>query len=294
MNTIESQKLILGTVKLGLPKYGLRNSESKLKDSARFLREAQEMGITHLDTAQSYGDSEIIIGSSTKGLNFEVSSKISNLQPNKKESIELIRKSVLRSIKRLNVQNLHICYLHQNDINIICDKYIQEGLMKLKQANIIKYLGASIYSQEECYAAINSKVFDFIQFPVNLVDTSIYHNCVREYSGNIRFIARSIYLQGLLIDSTYKFDKMKYSNEISNYLKYLEHTASKLGVDLSDLARSFVYNLENIDAFIIGTTNIKNLNANLCKFDLDKKTEIFQDIYLRSVTQKAWSNPRNW
>jgi aryl-alcohol dehydrogenase-like predicted oxidoreductase len=296
MININPQKLILGTVKFGIPNYGLTHDNNFVDDISNFLLESHKIGVVNLDTAERYGNSESLIGSFLKKykLDFKISTKIDNLENKGKESLNIIKKSINLSIQKLNVEKINICYLHQNDINIITDKYIQEALLELKQNGIIEYIGASIYSIEECNAAIESNVFDYIQVPVNLVDTSIYNTCVLNYNGNIRFIARSIYLQGLLIDSLQKTKILNYQNEINDYMKDISIFSDELGLKISDLSRSFVFSLNNIDSYVIGTTSLKNLKSNLISYDFNDKMEYFNYIYSKSLTEKPWANPRNW
>lgn len=297
MINIDPKKIILGTVKFGIPNYGLRQTDNKLNDISSFLLDCHRIGVNNLDTAQRYGNSEDIIGSFVKKhkIDFKISTKIDNLDNVGKESLNIVKNSVNLSRDKLNVDKIHICYLHQNDINIITDKYIQDALLDLKHKKIIEYIGASIYSVEECIAAIDSNVFDFIQIPVNLVDTSVYDTCVLNYRGSIRFIARSIYLQGLLVDPFQSIRISNYQMEILDYLKYISEISGFFGLSLSELSRSFVYSLDNIDSYIIGTTSINNLLLNLERFDFkDKSFDYFNNLYLKSSVEKVWSNPRNW
>ena len=63
MSKILNNKLILGTVQMGLP-YGINNSTGKvsLEDSLEILDYAFENGIKTLDTAEAYGNAHEVIG----------------------------------------------------------------------------------------------------------------------------------------------------------------------------------------------------------------------------------------
>ena len=41
--------------------------------------------------------------------------------------------SIKSSISKLKIDKLHLCFLHQDDIEIISDKYIQQGIKLLKE-----------------------------------------------------------------------------------------------------------------------------------------------------------------
>lgn len=295
MVEINPEKIIIGTVKFGIPNYGLVTNYSN-KNISNFLMQSHQLGIKHLDTAQRYGEAENIIGSITEDNNieFKISTKIDNLKQNNKESTRVLKQSVLSSINKLKIEKIHICYLHQNDINIITDEYIQEVLLELKRKKAIEYIGASVYTKEECHAAIESNVYDYIQIPFNIIDTSIYNTFVLNYKGPIKFIARSIYLQGLLGDAPQVQRINNYKNEIIEYLNEILKFRDEIGISLSDLSRSFVFNFDNIDSYIIGTTDVNHLKTNLLKFDFVNHLDIFNKINIISKIEKPWSNPRNW
>ena len=291
------EKLILGTVKLGLPDYGVNNLNKSYTDSNfEFLKQVNMLGINHYDTAPRYGESELVIGNyiNNTNINLNISTKVDNLFQNDKESINKIKLSATNSLKRLTVPKLHILYLHQNDIEIIRDKYIHEGLLKVKDIGLIKYIGASVYTINECNAAIESGIFDYIQFPLNIIDISIYNQLIKNYSGNVKFIARSIYLQGILNNTESSSLIPKFSTEISTYINQLTTYSKKLNINLTDLARSFVFHLDKIDGYIIGTRNITNLKSNISFLDFNNEKFIFNELYTLSSNEKSWSNPRNW
>ena len=126
MIKISPKKIIIGTVKFGIPNYGLNNNNSN-KDFSDFLLQSFHLGVNQLDTAERYGQSEKIIGSFIKKnqIEYNVSTKIDNLKHNDSQSFRIVKKSILSSLKKLNTEKIHICYLHQNDISIILDNYIQ-------------------------------------------------------------------------------------------------------------------------------------------------------------------------
>ena len=74
--------------------------------------------------------------------------------------------SVKNSLKKLKKDTLDICYLHQNEIEILSDPYIQEGLELLKDLKLIIKSGASVYTIEECEYCMNSIFFDSILFRI--------------------------------------------------------------------------------------------------------------------------------
>ena len=100
----------------------------------------------------------------------------------------------------INKDFLDICYLHQNEIEIISDHYIQEGLEKLKELKLVKKTGVSIYCYDECQYAIESNTFDYVQVPISVFDLDFHERFIRNNQTSIHFVARSLLLQGILVN----------------------------------------------------------------------------------------------
>jgi len=289
------KRLCLGTVKLGIPDYGFSSnlkidSETKKID---FLIKAFELGIRKFDTSPRYGESEKILGSFFNQIlskEIEVYTKIDNLKPDDKKSQYKIFKSIEKSLKTLNQDFIEICYLHQNEIEIISDKNIIESMQLLKEQKLIKNFGVSLYYRKEFEYAVNEEYIDYIQLPVNIFDSNFYfsfENCRK------KLIARSIFLQGLLFNNN-DLNKLNYGKQIFDYLTLLNKISNEYKISLEDLSIGFISSLLNIDFFIIGTTNIDNLIKNIRALSYNFSDELFQQIKNLSKEPKIWSNPRNW
>ena len=182
---LKSNKLSLGTAKLGMSEYG-HSDGSVLLDPINFIKRSLDFGIKFIDTSPGYGNSEEIIGKALKLSNITpvISTKIDNLAPNTSNTPELMLKSINESIHNLNV-NIDICYLHQNTISIISDKYVHEGIELLKNSNLIKEVGTSVYTKEELIYTLECGIFDWVQIPVNILDSSFYQ-IVNKYDSQIK------------------------------------------------------------------------------------------------------------
>src|SRR5690349_9168025 len=92
--------LILGTVQLGHA-YGIANTTGRPDDAAaaRLLAAAAEVGVSHLDTARAYGDSEERIGRLAADLPLRVVTKVAPLGPH--GTPDAVRASVRASLDAL-------------------------------------------------------------------------------------------------------------------------------------------------------------------------------------------------
>ena len=180
-----TNKLCLGTAKIGMPDYGYSDGNA-LKDPTNFILRSLDLGIRSIDTSPRYGNSEELIGKALKLCSKKplINTKIDNLTPNLSKTPELMLNSINDSIHKLGA-SIDICYLHQNEIDIISDKYVHEGIELLKNSNLIKEVGTSVYTKEELIYTLECGIFDWVQIPVNILDSSFYQ-IVNKYDSQIK------------------------------------------------------------------------------------------------------------
>lgn len=288
--------ICLGTVKLGIPGYGFSSSSSSMTlEALTFLKQVEARGISRFDTAPRYGESEKILGEyfvQTKTKPF-VSSKIDSLYPVSPATPEKMVASVKLSLERLHLRQLDICYLHQNELNIISDPYVRKGFLLLKREGLIKHSGASLYSHEECEYALSSGAFDFIQVPVSIFDASFYNAFIKENKTSVQFAARSLLLQGILVNRNAINARIRQSHEVLGYLKQLDQLAQECALSTLELALAFVFSLRNIEHYLIGTTSIENLEKNIQCLKIKLPLQVFMRVLEMASCSKNWADPRN-
>ena len=288
-----TNKLCLGTAKIGMPDYGYSDGNT-LKDPTNFILRSLDLGIRSIDTSPRYGNSEELIGKALKLCSKKplINTKIDNLTPNLSKTPELMLNSINDSIHKLGA-SIDICYLHQNEIDIISDKYVHKGIELLKNSNLIKEVGTSVYSKEELMYTLDCGIFDWVQIPVNILDTSFYH-VVDKYDSQIKVSARSIFLQGIILNDQWVRTGIKEHNELLNTLNMVRGLCSNFGITIQQLSIAYLVSLDRIDQIIIGTISNDKLKDNMLstKMQLDKLlTSAIDEI---SSTSKSWTNPRSW
>ncbi len=290
-------KICLGTVKLGVPNYGFSSRPQEPNfEALHFLNQAEALGIHRFDTSPRYGNAEQILGTYIEQSQNTpvVSSKIDELNTNDVDSPKKMRTSVKKSLSALNLEKLDICYLHQNELRILSDAYIQKGLQQLKSDGTILATGASVYSIEECEYAMAADCFDYIQIPVNICDVRFHKLFLKNKSTRSQFVARSVFLQGIILNQEQIPQRIKHSADILPYLADMDTLAKQYHISLTEMALSFVSNLPNLHHVIIGTTNLKNLKSNLCATNTQLPPQLFNTIYEKASIDKFWANPRVW
>lgn len=261
----------LGTVQLGM-NYGINNATGKpdAETSKAILNLAMKNGINVLDTAGSYGDSELVIGNWLKTVAPSkrplIVTKVTGIQPGTYQSVkEYIQGKVAASKKRLGVERLDMLLLHNFDEYLRNEDYVRQAMEELKADGDIRFTGASAYSHHD-YGKIAETGFDATQIPVNLLDwTQIENGGMEklEKSGMIVF-ARSVFLQGLVFaDPDHLPEKMMFARDTLIKFRGL---CKKYNLTPAVLAMSYVHSLCAITSLVLGCETPRQVQENVDLF----------------------------
>jgi aryl-alcohol dehydrogenase-like predicted oxidoreductase len=157
--------LALGAADIGFKNLPLNKVE-------RLLREAMDLGVNVIDTAECYGDSEEKIGRATPARRqyyiFTKCGHASGLDA-PDWSPRLLEQSIERSLRRLRTDYLDVVQLHSCSEQVLRQSDVIHVLQRAKQAGKTRYLGYSGDGQNAVYA-IRLGVFDTLQTSINLAD----------------------------------------------------------------------------------------------------------------------------
>jgi aryl-alcohol dehydrogenase-like predicted oxidoreductase len=251
----------------------------KLKNARSIIKYSSLIGINSYDTAPYY-NSENILGRLTK---FETTTytKISfdkNLNFKKK-----IINSINNSLRLLKKKKLDgVLFHNEKDLLMKNRKEIWNLILSLKKKGLIKKIGVSFYNPKYLIKIVKNFDLDFVQVPVNLFDKRFLDNRIISLLNkkNIEIHARSVFLQGLLLNTkiiSKKFLKWRSNfNKLNNFLK--QKKISNL-----EACTNFVLQNKNLDKVIFGVNsvdhlmqiiksiNLKNINFNKLKSPKDLK-----------------------
>lgn len=186
-------RLLLGTVQFGLA-YGIANTDGKPSfDRVKaILKTALDNGITSLDTAAAYGDSEEVLGKALSELGIAdrmtIVSKVPPI-PADQDPLTFITASAENSLRRLRLPVIPLLLFH-NEL----DWRWHEELESLIAKGMIKAAGVSLDSLD-CAATADEA--PYVQLPCNVFDHRFDEKIKQHSTGHI-FI-RSVYLQGLAV-----------------------------------------------------------------------------------------------
>lgn len=285
------EKLILGTVQFGLD-YGINNKNGQMSEEEVFdiLDLSKSKGISYLDTAGAYGNSEERIGNyiaQKKDTFFKIITKFD--LKNNQSPID----SLNNSLSRLNVSCVDTIMFHNYDDFL---KTTQHQLEKLLEHKGIKFkkLGISVYTNEQIDEVCKTKIFQTIQMPFNALDNNnIRGEAMRMMKTNgIEIHTRSVFLQGLFFMPLESIPSKL--QPLTSYLSRMNQISSHYQVGKSALALH--YNLSNqlISGVLMGVDSVKQLEQNIALINAQISQSAFDAIDEIQVKESSLLNPATW
>jgi aryl-alcohol dehydrogenase-like predicted oxidoreductase len=281
-------KLSLGTAQFGLS-YGIANSigQVNLNEVKAILEYALVNGISSLDTAVAYGNSEMMLGDAgVDGWN--VISKLPEMPT--ALSYGRLKTEVQASFRRLKLTEIHGILLHRpGQLLEPNGQKLYDLLQRLKQEGLVKKIGISIYDVQELAQYDSIGHFDIVQMPFNLLDKRpIEAGIFKKLSDQGTEIhVRSIFLQGVLLMTANQRPK-KFDRWDSIWQTY-DNWLIRENISRLEACLSYVMQTPFIDKIIVGVDSLKQLVdiVNVSTKSLLPPDELFtNDVMLL--------NPGNW
>jgi len=233
------------------------------------LRRLPELGVTFIDTAESYGPyiSEQLIGEELAPYGEVViatKSGLTRVGPNQWPVLgrpEFLRQGVLTSMRRLKLEQIPLWQLHRIDPKVPRDEQFGAVASFIKEG-LIKHAGLSEVSVEDIEAA--RKVFPVatVQNRYNMVDRG--SEAVLEYcaANNIGFIPWFPLASGSLTKSGGAFEQI----------------VAKHGATPGQIALAWVLKRSPVMLPIPGTGKVKHLEENVAAAAIDLSDEDFATL----------------
>jgi len=251
---------------------------------ARILNLMLDAGVNLIDTAASYPGSEEMIAKTIghrKGEYLLVSKCGGKLpdMPDEAWSPTLISKTVDRSLKRLNVQQLDVMLLHSCDLKTLQTGGVLEELINARNAGKIRFVGYSGDNDAAAYAASLPDVA-VIETSVNIADQAnlekVIPVCVANNVGVLakRPIANAAWKDVEQQQGIYK----AYSRLYAERLAKMGWTPKDLGFAddaWMEVALRFTLSQPGVHCAIIGTQNPDNAKMNI---DIANKGALPPDV----------------
>jgi uncharacterized protein len=281
------EKMIIGTVQFGLD-YGVNSATAQKvaqQDCDDMLDIARANHITLLDTAEAYGDAiDKIASYHQHGNRFDVISKF--LSPDN------IIAPLTASMQRMSLSSYHTILAHKSE-DLFHNKIVQRDLTKMKAEGLTKYIGVSIYTNEEFRQSIESAYVDVIQYPFNLLDNMKQRGDLMKRAKDAGKIlhARSAYLQGMLLKPFPLAEKLR---PLEPYLQVLRELCDASGISLASLCLEYVFGNPLVDNVVLGHHKAAQLQHNIDLIKQFKGGAYLNEIDKIQVREAELLSPRNW
>ncbi len=249
--TLTVSPIGLGTVKLGRDqgvKYPQPFTIPDDHKAARLIAVAGDLGINLIDTAPAYGNSEERLGTLLKDQRQQwiICTKVGEEFENEKSSYDFsaehTKKSILRSLQRLNTDYLDIVLVHSNgnDGEIINRWGTLEALAELKRKGLIRAFGMSTKTVEGgILAARNSDLVMATYNPESTEDEAVLDFC-RDNNKAV-FIKKAFASGHKLVNESMDDDR----------------------IDPVQASMDFVFSHQGTTSVIVGTINTEHLSDNV-------------------------------
>lgn len=207
-------KIALGTAQFGLP-YGVANQSGKVSvdEVGLILEAARQAGVTTLDTAVAYGESEKNLGCHDLA-DFSVITKLPEIPVGCFCVESWVTSQFQASLDRLKLTSLDGLLLHRPEQLLgLRGQELYCALSSLREQKLVRRIGVSIYAPEELDQLLERYQLDLVQAPFNIMDTRLRDSgwLERLARTGTQLHVRSIFMQGLLLMSRQarpaKFDR---------------------------------------------------------------------------------------
>jgi len=252
-------RIVLGGAQLGLP-YGILNGGETLsrEEVARILDTAVDHRIDSIDTAIAYGQSESIIGETSRN-RFNIISKLPPLPVDVSNVSEWVHSQVQGSLSRLKCTSLDALLLHRpQDLTGAQGAELYAAIGLLLAEKVIHRFGVSIYSPDDLEGIIGTFDIHVVQAPLNVFDRRILGVTNRLSALNIEVHVRSVFLQGVLIASPK--DRPQRFEPWSEHFALFDEWVRSSGVSAMACCIGFALQQPGIAKLVIGTTSAESLD----------------------------------
>lgn len=285
-------KLVIGTANF-LKKYTYKDKIVSEKEIIKILNLAYSKKISHLDTAFNY-DKFYKLSKKINFKKFKISTKI-NLSTNQVQRKDFPKKTFLlikQKTKLFKISNFENLFIHNFDeLNLSDLLLIKKTFIYLKKTKIIQKIGISIYDKKSINKIKYFDCVDIIQLPINLIDRKfIKKRTINFFKKNkIKIQARSIFLQGLLLDNVSNLKSNKFKRNLT-LIKFDEWVKKNKTTSLKACV-AFIKNLNYLDSFVIGAENCSQVREIIHLLKSKKKYNYPKNIY---TSDKKITDPRTW
>lgn len=285
-------RIVIGTANF-IKKYGYKKEFVKKQDVIKILNFAYKKKILEIDTAFDYDEfNKVKQDINLKKFKISTKCKFEKLDIKKKIFNSKYFKLIKNKLHKLNISNFENFFIHNFDeLNKSEANKVLILLNSLKSLNYIRNVGISLYEKKSLKNIRNFKLLDIIQVPINIFDRNFISKEILKNlkKNNVKVQARSIFLQGFLLEN-FKKTKKLYLLE-KPLLEFFEDWLVKNNISKLDACTSFIKKNKQIYSTVVGTNNLTQFKQILSSFNKKKTKKIPKKMISK---KNEFIDPRKW
>lgn len=201
------EKMILGRTGLEISRSGfgaLPIQRVSFEEAARLLNRALDAGINYIDTARAYSDSEAKIGAGigNRRSEFFIATKTHA------KTGEALKKDLETSLRELKTDVIDVYQFHNPGFVPVPggEDGLYDAAVQARSEGKIRFIGITQHSIERAFQAVNSGLYDTMEYPFNHLSTERDRELVRLCGEkNVGFVAMKALSGGLVTDARLPF-----------------------------------------------------------------------------------------
>ncbi len=291
--------LSVGTVALGVS-YGIQDGDGQpSRDEAiALLRAAADAGINLFDTAPNYGTAESILGEALGDranalFATKVSLPVAGTQLNEAALRATLEQSIDNSRKALRRDVIDILQVHNLSVEHAASSAIAAVMHALRMSGKVRFLGASVYTEDEALTALHSGWVDVLQVAYNMLDQRMAARVFGEAARlNIGILTRSAYLKGALTPRARMLPA-----SLGPLRTAVEELAGALTLSLEAMPRAaleFCIGEDRISSVLVGPSKLNELKQALNDVDYGRAQDVHTLCIPHALNNPALVDPRLW
>jgi aryl-alcohol dehydrogenase-like predicted oxidoreductase len=289
-------KIALGTVQFGV-NYGISNKVGKTPQAevSAILSAARGNGVSVIDTASLYGDSEAVLGQSLPpNSGFKIVTKTPQFagQTLIESDAQQLEDTLRASLAKLGTASVYGLLIHRaDDLLLPGGDLLMARLLRLKQNGLVSKVGVSVYSGQQIDRVLERFPIDLIQLPINVLDQRLLQSghLQKLKRAGVEIHARSAFLQGLLLMEQQEipgyFDSER--GRLESYHRFIREQ----GLTPLQAALGFVTGIPEIDQVVCGVNDARQLREICEAAQIEVDYRAFADF---AIADEAIVNPALW
>ena len=263
-----------------------KSEKSNFINIRQMLNYAYKNEVFYLDSAMSYKNSDNYISKINK--KFKILTKLPRVPLNKKNYNIYFEKIVKKKLKKMDLKKFWAILFHDSGfLKSNKKEIIISAIQNLKSKKFCNKIGVSVYEKKDIDMHLKNWTPDIIELPYSVFDIRLNDNFLKKLKKkNIFLIARSIFLQGLILNSKFPNYFNKWKKKFYLWKKWCD----KQKISRLEAAVSFILQKTCIDKFIVGLEDKDQLKE-ILNIKLKKKVYRYPNL---NIKDKKILNPYYW